>query len=438
MASAARIAARSIDDSRIVSALMKAGIAPETTGWTIDALTIAAWTMRPDVVVANADIAASLAGERVAGERPNPTVTLGPGAAVTNNNGDVSPWTVATSIDFTIETAGKREIRTDQARAQTETLQWQLAETLWAIRTQVRKAVIVRAYAQEAAALAEQEVMLRLNYQDWVQTEIRFGAVAQPDLLAAQTNVAQAENQLRQARGATAIADDGLAAALAIPTGSVPLAHVAAPPLDMLLRPERADLGTLRDIGLVNRLSVRHALANYQVTEQNLRVLIAQQYPDINLGPGYAFDRGDHLLSLSIGFTVPLFHGQDNAIAQALALRGKSAAQFESVQSQTMGEIDTALTRYRAAYASAAEAQNALGIARATVESVHRRITMGAADRGEILTAQILLVQAQRFLLDAQKASWDAIAALEDSVQHPIWPASKLAADEPNPSELAQ
>lgn len=438
MVSAARIAARDLDDPGVAAALTNAGIAPQTSGWSIDALTVAAWTLRPDIAVANADIAASLAGERVANEKPNPTVTVGPGRAITNNNGDISPWVMATSIDFVVETAGKREIRTDQARAQTETLQWQLAESLWAVRSEVRKAVLARSYAQAAQTLSEQEVTFRLAYQDWVETEIRFGAAAQPDLLAAQTNVAQAQNQLRQARGVAAVADDQLAAALSIPTSHLPLARVMAPQFEGLLAPEAADLGTLRDFGLVNRLSIRHALANYLVTEQNLRLLVAQQYPDVSLGPSYTFDRGDHLLNLSIGFTVPLFHNQENAIAQALSLRQKSAAQFELVQTQTMGEIDTALTRYRAAYASVAEAQNAVSIARATIDSAQRRLQMGAADRGELLTAQIVLVQAQRFLLDAQKSAWDAVGVLEDSVQRPIWPTSQLTANEPTPSELMQ
>jgi outer membrane protein TolC len=436
MSSAARVTARTLDDPRVAAALMKAGITPQTAGWTLDALTVAAWNLRPDVAVANDDIVASMAGERVAGERPNPTVGITPGAAITNNNGDISPWTLATSIDFTIETADKREIRSDQARAQTETLRWQLAETLWGVRSQVRKAVIGRSYALAAQSLAEQEVTLRLGYQDWVQTEIRFGAAAQPELLAAQTNVAQAQNQLRQARGNAAVADDQIAAALAVPTANAPLARIAPPAFDKLLTPESADLGTLRDIGLVNRLSIRHALANYLVTEQNLRLLVAQQYPDVSLGPSYSFDRGDHLLNLSIGFTVPLFHNQENAIAQAMALRQKSAAQFETVQSQAMSEIDTALTRYRASYASIMEARNSVAVAQQTLDSAQRRLQMGAANRGELLTAQIVLVQAQRFLLDAQKAGWDALGALEDSVQRPIWPASNLTAGEPDPSEL--
>ena len=214
------------------------------------------------------------------------------------------------------------------------------------------------------------------------------------------------------------------------------MGKVTAPPLDMVPTPEDTALGMLRDWGLVNRLSVRHALADYVVTEENLRLAVARQYPDVTLGPGYSYDRGDHLFNLSVGFTVPLFHDERDAIAQAVALRQKAAAQLETTQAQAMGEIDTALTRYRAAYASMVEAGHSTALARDAVDAAQRRLAMGAADRGEVLTAQIVLVQAQRFRLDAQKAIWDALGALEDSVQRPIWPASALTGDQPSPSEL--
>jgi len=71
--SAARLTARSLDDPQVAQALTRAGLTAQG-GWDLDALTAAAWTLRPEVAAAAADVAASDAALRVAGQRPNPAL----------------------------------------------------------------------------------------------------------------------------------------------------------------------------------------------------------------------------------------------------------------------------------------------------------------------------------------------------------------------------
>ena len=437
-ATARMLTARSLSDPGIAEGLSRMGIRPGAP-WTLDSLTVAAWSLRSDISVAAADIAEGTAAEAVAGLRPNPTLSFDPSFFLTNLLDDPSPWVFATALSYTIERGDKRNIRVAQARADTETRRWRLAELLWQARTELRRAMVARALADRSIALAENELSLHQAYADWVETQIRFGLGTGPSRLIAQTNIARAQAQLRAAQSERVTADAQIAAAAGIPAENLAPGELAPLALDTLPAPDSIDLGALRDMGIGNRLTVRHALADYAVTEEALRAAVARQYPDLNIGPGYTFDRGDHAITLPIGLTIPLAHDERDAIAQAVAVRARAAAQFEAAQSLALSEIGTASARYRASYATLAETRTGEDIARRGVQEAQRRLMEGGADRGEVLTAQIVVAAADRASLDALRNVADALGALEDGVQRPIFPPSNLTMrrpDQPNPEPM--
>ena len=108
-------------------------------GWSIDCVTVAAWSLRSDVAVAEADINTGLSAEKVAGLVPNPTLGFDESSFLTNYLEDPTMWVVSAALSFTLETGNKREIRVDQARADTETRRWHLAELLWLGRSDLRR-----------------------------------------------------------------------------------------------------------------------------------------------------------------------------------------------------------------------------------------------------------------------------------------------------------
>jgi outer membrane protein TolC len=431
--SAQRLETRSLDDPRVTAALERAGLSA-SSGWTLDGLTVAAWTLRPEIAVAAADVAAAAAAERTAAELPNPTLTLDPQYLYDNPSGNLSPWTMAASLGFTIETGGKRGIRRAQSRAESEVRRWQLAEATWQIRQDIRKALVARMVAQQALAAAEREAALRQSFSAWVENAFRFGAVAQTDRLNAATTLAQAQATLRTVRGDLAAADATLAAAVGVAAARFPFSALTIPLTDIL--PEPGSVDALRGEAVVNRLSVRRALADYAVSEQALRMAVAKQYPDITFGPGYIYDKGDRGVTLNLGFTLPLFHGAQAAIDEALAARAKAATQFEAAQSLALTEIETSSARYAAAIAAWTEAKTAEDAADLAAAAVENRLAMGAADRSEVVTAGLVQVTARRATLDALRAVLEALGALEDGVQRPLWPASTLAVPRPDTLSL--
>lgn len=433
---AKELADRSLDDPKVTAALEKAGLPiPGEIGWTLDALTIAAWTLRTDLAVITANVTAGQAAEEVAEELPNPTLTIDPSYVTKNATGNISPWTVAAAIGFTIETGGKRGIRKAQAKAETESRRWQLAGAFWKARQEVRKAMLARQFSQRSLALAERELTLRESASALTETLIKYGNSGQTERLIAQTNLAQARAQLRTARGEAVATETELAAALGIDAQHLPrLAPISA---ENLPDPATTDAGLLREWGVVNRLSVRQALADYAIAEEDLRMALAKQYPDFTVGPGYTYDKADHVVTMSFGLTLPIFHGERAAIDQAVAVREKAARSFDQTQAQTIADIDAAVLRYKAASAALTEAGDSEAAARRASAATDNRLSLGGADRGEVLAAQLGLVLGERAHLDARRAALESLTAMEDSVERPIWPESHLTMEPPaqSPSE---
>jgi len=184
---------------------------------------------------------------------------------------------------------------------------------------------------------------------------------------------------------------------------------------------------TARDSALVNRLDVRRALAEYQVAEQELRAAVASQYPDLTLAPGYLHDQADHKITLGLDLPVPLFHNARPAIRQAIAQRAVAAAKFDEVQAAALAAIDIGAARLGSARAALDAAELASSVAADAERSMQRRLTAGAADRGELLTEQIAVAGLKRSALDARRAVLDALTTLEDGVEQPLFPESQLA-----------
>jgi outer membrane protein TolC len=429
-ANAARLERRSLDDPAVAAALARRDQGASSDGiWTLDELTVAAWTLRPDVALASAEVDAARAAIPVDAQRPNPSAD-GSFERVTNDTDSRSPWVVGAGLGLTIETAGKREIRRRRAAAAAQALEWQLAETMWTARAALREAALVRAFARRTAALDDEEADLRRSYLGWIDTKLEFGAATTQERLTASEALSRIESQRAIDRAALASSS----AALAAEVGVAALPEVAAIDFDAIPRLEDAGLAAARELALTNRLDVRRALADYAVAEQDVRAAVAQQYPNIALGPGYLYDQGDRKITLTPSLPVPLFHGAGAAVERAVAARTAAALKFDQVQADAIAQIDTSVALYRAMLGALGAAEDAEGGAERSLAAVERRLDAGAADRGEVLAARIDLLVRKRNALDALHALVDGITALEQGIQRPIFPPSTLEPVQPAPT----
>ncbi|HEY7672173.1 MAG TPA: TolC family protein [Gammaproteobacteria bacterium] len=424
-ANGARIAARSLADPLVHDALARHDLplsADQT--WSLDQLTLAAWTLRTDLAVARSEVDAARAATGVASQRRNPSVTTTT-EKVFDPDVD-SPWVIGAALALNIEPGGKREIRRDRALAQEQALEWQFGEALWSARAEVRKALLDLALARELAALDSEQAQLARAFLAWVMARFEHGAATISERLAAVRAVSESESRRELDNAALATAAARLAAAIGVAPSEVAGVRPAAPLLPTLPAIAAEELNTARDLALVNRLDVRRALAEYEIAEQDLRAAVASQYPDLTLAPGYLVDQADHKITLGLDLPVPLFHDASAAIRRAIADRAVAAAKFDEVQAAAFAAIEIGFAQYQSSRNALEAVLQAERDAADAVTSLERRIAAGGANRGELLAGQLALIGLRRNVLEARRAALEAATLLENGIERPLFPASSL------------
>jgi hypothetical protein len=90
--------------------------------------------------------------------------------------------------------------------------------------------------------------------------------------------------------------------------------------------------------------------------------------------------------------------------------------------------IGVCFARYESSREALAAAEQTERDAAGVAGSLERRLAAGGANRGELLAGQITLARLRRTTLDARLALLDAVTALENSTERPLYPASSIEA----------
>lgn len=381
--------------------------------WDLETLTLAAFYFNPQLEIARARAAEASAAILTAGARPNPTLSVRPGVP--------SPYLFGLDLAVPIETAGKRGIRIKRARRLSEAAKLELATAAWKLRSGVRRALLDHLVAtRQLAWLRGRDALLSAQVH-YLDERLAVGEIPRPEVDTAK--VASLDNRLaiQRAKGRVAETRAALAAAIGVPAVTLKKAQLSWPELDQPPRPESLSAREIQRHAVLDRLDVRRALENYAAAEDSLRLEIARQYPDFDIGPGYHFEEGNNFFTIGFSTTLPIFNRNQGPIAEAEARRKEAAANFLAVQVQGITRSEAALDRYRAAYAELEEAETSLGNLQLSRERAQRHaVALGESDR---LALNGILLQgsaAAEAQLNALAATQAALGALEDAVERPL------------------
>lgn len=407
--------------------------------WDLKQLTLVAFYYQPALAEARAQLLSVRATEITAGQRPNPTVSVTPGYD-TQIPGNFSPWLVPLSFDIPIETAGKRGKRIAEAQHLAEAARWNLIGTVWQVRSRIRTALLNLYTARETEALLARQEAAQSNVVRLLAGQLAAGTIS--DFEVTQARVALATTQLarQDAVGKSNQARVELANALGLPAPALAGVNLSFAGLDQfpraLTRPE------IRRQALVNRADVRGALAEYAASQSTLQLEIANQYPDLHLGPGYAWNNGnagDSQWSLGLTLVLPLLNHNQGPVAVAQAKRQQAAAHFLTVQAGAIGGIDSALAAYDAALHQSATAKLLLDSLQKRLASVRAQAQAGELDPLAVAVAEAEFNTGAQSRLAALLAAQQALGQLEDAVQSPLTlPPAMLRAGENTAANLSK
>jgi cobalt-zinc-cadmium efflux system outer membrane protein len=387
--------------------------------WNFSELTLAAFYFHSGLEVARQQWLLAAAGIKTAGTRPNPSVTANP-AYDTQIPGNYSPWLVPVTFDLPIETAGKRAKRIAEAKHTAESARWQFVSAAWQVRSDVRTALQDFKTAGRRAEILEEQFAAQNEITRLSQQRFDTGEISRPELTIVQIALNKAQFDLSDAQSKKSDARSRLAGSLGLP-----LAALDGQNFDFDPSPDPAGLTSVdaRNMALRSRADVLSALMDYAATEDDLRLQIAKQFPDLHLGPGYAWNSGnagDNQWSLGVTLEIPIFDQNQGPIAEAEARRKLSAAKFMELQSQIIGQIDRAVADLRVARDQLQTGKKMFEAEQRQKNSAEAQLKIGAGDSLDMQNAKLELSSAALTQLDNEDRFQSAIGALEDALQSPV------------------
>ena len=417
--SAAQLEARRLDDPGLEK-FLEQNLGRELPGWPLSswdlpALTLAAFYFQPSLEVARAQWRVTQAGVKTAGGRPNPTLALTPGYNTTHSI--PSPWFPAVNLDIPVETAGKRGKRIAEASQLSESARLNIITAAWQVRSNVRTSLLDFQVAGRRAGLLENQSATQQHIVNLLQQRFDAGAISRPELTIAQIAFNRTQLDLADAKSKRAEARSRLAEAIGLSSAALDELNVKFDfsPDDMT----SLTAAEARRVALQSRSDILAALSDYIASEDELRLQIAKQYPDVHLNPGYQFDQGDNKWSLGVTFELPILNQNQGPIAEARAQRELSAAKFTALQAQVIGGIDRAVAALGVAREQLKTGNSLLAAQQAQQTSAQAQLEAGAADRLDLLNARLEFDSVSLVQLESAAQLQRALGALEDALQQP-------------------
>jgi len=381
--------------------------------WDLQMLTLAAFYFSPTLEAERARLARAQAAIITAGARPNPTVSMTPGVP--------SPYLFGLDLSFPIQTTGKRRYQVEQAQNLGDAARYTLADSAWKIRNQIRAALVDLLLASRQVDLLRSEEQIRSVQVELLQQRLEVGEISRPEVDRGRIELSNTRLAVRNAEGHAATARSSLAAAIQIPVSGLNGADLSWSQFDHPPAVETFSPQQVQKEAVLNRLDVRSALAEYVATESVLRLEIARQYPDINVGPGYQYEEKNSFFTVGLSTTLPIFNRNQGPIAEAEARRKEAEANFRATQALVIAQSETALARYSAALKELAEADESLSTIQVLQEQMARRaVESGQSDKLELNGVLLQGSVAAKARLDALGRAQAALGELEDALQRPL------------------
>jgi outer membrane protein TolC len=309
----------------------------------------------------------------------------------------------------------------DKSTHLSEAARLRIADAVWLVRGKLRLAMLDVFAAQEALHLLQQQADIEQTIDRQRQQQQVAGEISNTDLLTAQLGLNQTQLAVTAAEKKLADTKIMLAAAIGVPISALTEVELDFSAFAKLPNLAGIPMEKLRQLALRERADVLAALADYAAAQSALQLEIANQYPNIQVNPGYAWDVGVHYWVLGANaLQLPLFHQNQGLIAESEAKRQEVAVRFEALQLRILGEIDRARASLLAMPDRSAIAEQGVHNRQESLRSARTLRQAGELDAHALAVAELELSVAERAQLDVLVESQQALALLEAALRYPM------------------
>ena len=360
----------------------------------------------PDLAAAQAGVRAAYAAKRVAGLRPNPSVS----ADIENVGGSRAYDAIEApkqtfSLSAPIELGGKRAARIGVASAQADRAGIDAAAADAQLQLDVTKAYVEVLAADRRVSEAQQEVTIAGDAVHAAQVRVTAGRASPLEGQRAEVLRVNAGAEADRATRLAAVARGNLARFLGRPVTE---------PLDQVWF-DRVDVqGASSAHG--ETLALAAARADVATAEAQSRLARSQRIPDVTLSAGARrlSMTNDVAAVFGVSIPLPLFNDGSAAVAQADAERERAEAQRRALQRDNDRALDQAIADVANAAASARAATGPVLTAAQEAARIARiGYTEGKFSQLDLLDAERTLAQTRTAAIDALATYHEAQAQLE-------------------------
>jgi outer membrane protein TolC len=254
----------------------------------------------------------------------------------------------------------------------------------------------------QRAALLQKQSALQEQIVSRMEQQVTAGALAGSEVRVDRIALQKAEIELADAQRQRAEDRAALAESIGVSVRAIDGIELATNWSDDSANDLAASLTTadVRHAALLGRADILGALADYAAAEAALQLEIARQYPDVHLNPGYEWDQGDNIWTLGLTVDLPLLNRNQGPIAEAIARRSMSAAQFSALQTKVLADIDSAVESFHASETSLAQLQSLAGEQAKSRDAIEAQLKAGAVAPLDLLNAQLEFATAEVGQLD--------------------------------------
>ncbi|MEJ0036005.1 MAG: TolC family protein [Gammaproteobacteria bacterium] len=392
--------------------------APAALRWGRAELLVAAMDLNPTLAEARARLEQVTASLKTARAIQNPTLSLA--TEYDLSRAAESPWLWGIGSGFLIDTLAGRGVRVNLAQAGVRGANTDYTDTVWALRRDLRTALLAAAIAQRRVALLDPDVQQRTDLARLARARIEAGESARSDGLQSQIELARSRAGLEDARRTFMESRAKLAAVVGVSEQALAEVVVTWDDLEQLPAGGAIALAELRSRALLSRPDLERAIADYDTRELELKQQVSAQYLQTSLGPGYTYDHGVRKATFNASVSLPIFNRNEGPIAEAVAAREVAGRHALAVQATILNEIDSAAAGYAAALDALVRTRAQRTVSESLTESARQAFAADSSDRPTLLTAEAALNTERLAELDAIDRAQQALGQLEDALRTPL------------------
>jgi cobalt-zinc-cadmium efflux system outer membrane protein len=387
--------------------------------WDLNSLTLAAFYYHPDLDVARARWKTLAGGIDNAASRPNPVFQSQSRYSI-NPSGQTSPWYLQLFSGFTIETAGKRGYRIEQAGHLAEVSRLNIGQVAWQVRSRLRSNLVIHLGAIAKLATLQEQRVYQQDILQGIQNRVAVGESSPLETTQTRISLEQIQLQIQEAERQRRESLALVAQSIGIPLEAINEVPLASDWFDQPAVLADVSRLALRREALLGRADILGLMAEYQASHAALKLVISQRYPDVRIGPGYLWNQGEKFWALPVDLVYATQYSTKGAVQEALARRNEVATRFTALQAQVIGEVDRGYINYQATLDKLAAADGLLAQQALRRRIVQNQLDVGEADRLALRLVDTELQTARLNRIDALTQAQQALGLLEDAIQRPV------------------